>query len=276
MEKLPIWDGYVHPANLPHVRHCWLWVYCRIPFCGHSRAVPLAPWRIRWGADSPEQLMRRYFRCAMCGTPGCVFGAPLLDGEGIEAFPAREALVRLGGTWPAQSGEVKWQTVERMQAAYMAKYPTGDALGEFRGDGRLRLMCNLYSVKAGQKHIADTARAVRDLTGNMPPMPAVFPNRHGARSARGARRCARIVDDALGLPAAIHPRQQAAQPLPHECPQHRQPLLADLPQEPRQPLPGTGQQLCRAGQQSRLTVDLDLVRPKRKPAADVLRRHLAH
>src|SRR5579862_2541272 len=38
-------------------------------------------------------------------------------------------------------------------------------------------ICNLHSVKAGQKHIADSARAVRDLTGNMPPMPAIFPNR---------------------------------------------------------------------------------------------------
>ena len=38
-------------------------------------------------------------------------------------------------------------------------------------------MCNLYSVKVGQKHIADTAGALRDLTGNMPPLPAIFPNR---------------------------------------------------------------------------------------------------
>jgi len=38
-------------------------------------------------------------------------------------------------------------------------------------------MCNLYSVKVGQKHIADTAGAVRDRAGNMPPLPAIFPNR---------------------------------------------------------------------------------------------------
>ncbi len=114
----------------------------------------------------------------MCGTRGCVFGHPLVDGAGIEAFPPRDKLISLGGTWPALAGEVHWQTVKRKQAEYLARYPTGDALlGEFRGTGRLRFMCNLYSVKVGQKHIASTAGALRDLTGNMPPLPAIFPNR---------------------------------------------------------------------------------------------------
>ena len=176
-ERIPIWNEYIHPSRLPNIRNNWLWVYCRIPYCGHSRAVPLAPWIIRWGSEDVCQMMRRYFRCAMCGTRGCVFGAPLLDGVGIEPFPPRERLVRLGGSWPSPVSEVRWQTVERKQAEYLIKYPTGDALGEFRGTGRLRFMCNLYSVKVGQKHIADTAGALRDLTGNMPPLPAIFPNR---------------------------------------------------------------------------------------------------
>ncbi len=37
----------------------WVWVSCVSPFCGHSRAVPLAPWRIRWGAEDVSSLMRR-------------------------------------------------------------------------------------------------------------------------------------------------------------------------------------------------------------------------
>ena len=37
-------------------------------------------------------------------------------------------------------------------------------------------MCNLYSVTKGQKAIIDLVRAMRDLTGNMPSMPAIFPN----------------------------------------------------------------------------------------------------
>lgn len=37
-------------------------------------------------------------------------------------------------------------------------------------------MCNLYSVTKGQQAIIDLVRAMRDLTGNMPPLPAIFPN----------------------------------------------------------------------------------------------------
>jgi putative SOS response-associated peptidase YedK len=37
-------------------------------------------------------------------------------------------------------------------------------------------MCNLYSVTKGQAAIRDFARAMRDTTGNLPPMPGVFPD----------------------------------------------------------------------------------------------------
>jgi putative SOS response-associated peptidase YedK len=37
-------------------------------------------------------------------------------------------------------------------------------------------MCNLYSVTKGQAAIRDFARAMRDMTGNLPPMPGVFPD----------------------------------------------------------------------------------------------------
>jgi putative SOS response-associated peptidase YedK len=38
-------------------------------------------------------------------------------------------------------------------------------------------MCHLYSVTKGQKAIFELVKAMRDLTGNMPPLPAIFPNR---------------------------------------------------------------------------------------------------
>src|SRR5437868_3200690 len=38
-------------------------------------------------------------------------------------------------------------------------------------------MCNLYSITKGQKAIIELLKATRDLAGNMPSMPAVFPNR---------------------------------------------------------------------------------------------------
>src|SRR5580700_6993879 len=37
-------------------------------------------------------------------------------------------------------------------------------------------MCNLYSITKGQQAIRRLARAMRDLTGNMPMLPGVFPD----------------------------------------------------------------------------------------------------
>ena len=37
-------------------------------------------------------------------------------------------------------------------------------------------MCNLYSITKGQRAIIEFTRAMRDTTGNLPPLPGVFPN----------------------------------------------------------------------------------------------------
>lgn len=37
-------------------------------------------------------------------------------------------------------------------------------------------MCNLYSLTKGQQAILELSRAMRDTTGNMPPMPGIFPD----------------------------------------------------------------------------------------------------
>jgi putative SOS response-associated peptidase YedK len=37
-------------------------------------------------------------------------------------------------------------------------------------------MCNLYSVTKGQAAIRELTRAMRDTTGNLPPMPGIFPD----------------------------------------------------------------------------------------------------
>ena len=37
-------------------------------------------------------------------------------------------------------------------------------------------MCNLYSLTKGQQAIRELARAMRDTTGNLPPLPGVFPD----------------------------------------------------------------------------------------------------
>jgi hypothetical protein len=37
-------------------------------------------------------------------------------------------------------------------------------------------MCNLYSIDIGQQAIRDIAKAMREMTGNMPSLPGVFPD----------------------------------------------------------------------------------------------------
>ena len=37
-------------------------------------------------------------------------------------------------------------------------------------------MCNLYSETKGQQAIVAATRAIRDVTGNLPPFPGIFPD----------------------------------------------------------------------------------------------------
>ena len=37
-------------------------------------------------------------------------------------------------------------------------------------------MCNLYSLTKGQAAIIEFTRAMRDTTGNLPPLPGIFPD----------------------------------------------------------------------------------------------------
>ena len=37
-------------------------------------------------------------------------------------------------------------------------------------------MCNLYSLTKGQAAIRELARAMGDRTGNLPPLPGIFPD----------------------------------------------------------------------------------------------------
>ncbi len=37
-------------------------------------------------------------------------------------------------------------------------------------------MCNLYSLTKGQQAIRDLSRAMRDMTGNLPPLAGIFPD----------------------------------------------------------------------------------------------------
>ncbi len=50
-------------------------------------------------------------------------------------------------------------------------------------------MCNLYSITIGQAAIREATRAMVDRTGNMPPLPGIFPDQMApvVRSGPGGR-----------------------------------------------------------------------------------------
>ena len=154
----------------------WITVRCVSSLCGHGRAVPLAPWRIRWGVEDVLPVMARRFRCGVCGKLGCSFdqkprdfvGANGMDQFEPTYFPAGHELAMCGERRP---GESYIDRDRRVLAAYLARYPAGDAIRT------VDCMCNLYSITKGPQAIRQMLGAVHDLTNGFSPIPAVFPNR---------------------------------------------------------------------------------------------------
>ena len=62
-------------------------------------------------------------------------------------------------------------------------------------------MCNLYSLTKGQAAIRELTRALRDRTGNLPPLPGIFPD-HAAPIVRtGANGVRELVTARWGMPS---------------------------------------------------------------------------
>jgi len=63
--------------------------------------------------------------------------------------------------------------------------------GRVCGPQRGVAVCNLYSMTKSQAAIREWIRAMRDTTGNLPPMPCIFPDMMAPRRAHRQRRRAR-------------------------------------------------------------------------------------
>jgi putative SOS response-associated peptidase YedK len=63
-------------------------------------------------------------------------------------------------------------------------------------------MCNLYSVTKGQTAIRELARAMIDRTGNMPPLPSVFPD-YGAPIVRETPEGRELALGRWGMPSPV-------------------------------------------------------------------------
>jgi putative SOS response-associated peptidase YedK len=63
-------------------------------------------------------------------------------------------------------------------------------------------MCNLYSVTKGQKAIIELSRAMHDRTGNLPPLPGIFPD-YGAPIVREGGEGRELVLARWGMPSPL-------------------------------------------------------------------------
>lgn len=73
-------------------------------------------------------------------------------------------------------------------------------------------MCNLYSVTKGQKAIIDLVRAMRDQVGNMPSLPAIFPNGRAPVVRAGKDGLRELVMMRWGFPPPIIPGSKPRNP----------------------------------------------------------------
>ena len=129
-------------------------------------------------------------------------------------------------------------------------------------------MCNLSSLTKGQAAIRDLARARRDSTGNLPPLPGIFPDQMApvVRTARDGER--ELAMMRWGLSAGGQARRAAD----HQRAQPRKRLLARLAQA-GVPLRRAGDELLRVRRAPFQAADL--VRARGGQAALRLRRRVA-
>lgn len=74
-------------------------------------------------------------------------------------------------------------------------------------------MCNLYSHTKGQQATRELARAMRDLTGNLPPLPAIFPDRMAPVVRHGTDGVREMLMMRWGFPPPSFPGQKSARPV---------------------------------------------------------------
>ncbi len=63
-------------------------------------------------------------------------------------------------------------------------------------------MCNLYSVTKGQAAITQLTRAMIDRTGNLPPLPGIFPD-YGAPIVREGTEGRELALARWGIPSPV-------------------------------------------------------------------------
>ena len=127
-------------------------------------------------------------------------------------------------------------------------------------------MCNLYSITKGQQAIREFTRAMSDRTGNLPPLPGVFPD-YAAPIVRNQPERPRADHGPLGHALArLCAEGQEVRSGRHQRPQRQVAALAALARR-REPLRRALHQLLRARGAAGRHAPAGLVRLRREPAA---------
>ena len=68
---------------------CWAWVCCQNPKCLRMAPVAITPLIIRWGSDTPSDVLRQCAKRSRCGRKGATLQIPSWsDTEtGLMPFP---------------------------------------------------------------------------------------------------------------------------------------------------------------------------------------------
>ena len=70
-----------------------------------------------------------------------------------------------------------------------------------RSRARRRCVCNLYSMTTNQQAIRDLAKAMRDVTGNLPSLPGIFPDQRAPIVRTGADKIRELAPARWGMPS---------------------------------------------------------------------------
>lgn len=73
-------------------------------------------------------------------------------------------------------------------------------------------MCNLYSMTKSQAAVRELVKAIRDMTGNLSPLPAVFPNRMAPVVRAGADGQRELLMMRWGFPPPMIPGKKPRNP----------------------------------------------------------------
>lgn len=119
-------------------------------------------------------------------------------------------------------------------------------------------MCNLYSYTKGQRAIRALAGVMNDRTGNMPPLPGIFPD-YPAPIVRNQPEGRELAMARWGMPSPVFALKGKIRR--HQCPQRR---LAPLAAVARcgEPVRGSLHQLRRKRANAGWIAAADLVRAR--------------